>query len=68
MDQLAEEDTYGHSLLHMVRVANTINTNSPSVAVPTLTSAGHTPHQIMLVMTTSVDREQEVYGMGKDVA
>ena len=79
MDQLAEEDTYGHLLLHMLMATHT--SNIISVSAQTLAPAGHMPYQIMWIMTTSaivmdsILRKMEkqemlmmIYGMGKDVA
>ena len=79
MDQLAEEDTYGHLRLQMLMV--TLSDNG-AVAAPTLTGTGHSPHQMVWEMTTSAIvtdcillRKDTmgmvhgiIYGMGKDVA
>ena len=49
MDQLAEV----HLLLHMLMVTQTQAANKRTVADPTLTRIGHTPHQMMWDTTTS---------------
>ena len=73
MDQLAEEDIYGHLLLHWLMVTLQQTT---SVPVPTLTLTGHTSHHIMWETTTSAivissiikeEMMMMIYGMEKDV-
>ena len=55
MDQLAQEDTYGHLLLHGLMVMQTLtHTQDVTVAAPTLTPTGHMPQQAMWDRTISV--------------